>query len=68
MNRSWNIATEFSHPTIMATKKLLHELDSSDVSEEHNLMQGEAVVSLNSDLLDFSQFCPRIYVILWMKN
>lgn len=33
MNRCWNIATEFSHPTIMAAKKMLHELDSSDVIE-----------------------------------
>lgn len=35
MNRSWNIATEFSHPTIMAARKMLHELDSSDVSGWH---------------------------------
>lgn len=34
MNRSWNIATEFSHPTIMATKKMLRELDSSEVREK----------------------------------
>lgn len=31
LNRCWNIATEFSHPTIVAAKKLLRELDSSEV-------------------------------------
>lgn len=31
LNRIWNIATEFSHPTIFATKTLLKELDSSEV-------------------------------------
>lgn len=31
LNRAWNIATEFSHPTIVATKNLLKELDSSEV-------------------------------------
>lgn len=32
LNRSWNIATEFSHPTILATKNMLKEIDNSDVS------------------------------------
>lgn len=32
LNRSWNIATEFCHPTIVATKNMLKELDSSEVS------------------------------------
>lgn len=31
MNRSWNIATEFSHPTIVAAKRMLRELDSCEV-------------------------------------
>lgn len=31
LNRCWNIATEFSHPTIVATKNMLRELDSSEV-------------------------------------
>lgn len=33
LNRSWNVATEFSHPTIAATKQMLKELDTSDVRE-----------------------------------
>lgn len=32
LNRAWNIATEFSHPTIVATKSMLKELDSSEVN------------------------------------
>lgn len=32
LNRIWNIATEFSHPTVFAIKNMLSELDSSDVS------------------------------------
>lgn len=32
LNRCWNVATEFSHPTIVAVKNLLKEIDSSDVS------------------------------------
>lgn len=32
LNRCWNVATEFSHPTILAIKNLLKEIDSSDVS------------------------------------
>lgn len=31
LNRTWNVATEFSHPTIVAVKKLLKDIDSSDV-------------------------------------
>lgn len=31
MNRCWNVASEFSSPTILATKNLLKELDSSEV-------------------------------------
>lgn len=31
LNRIWNIATEFSHPTVFAVKNMLRELDSSDV-------------------------------------
>lgn len=31
LNRAWNIATEFSHPTILATRNLLKELDASEV-------------------------------------
>lgn len=31
LNRAWNIATQFSHPTIVATKNMLKELDSSEV-------------------------------------
>lgn len=31
LNRAWNIATEFSHPTILATKNMLKELDASEV-------------------------------------
>ncbi|XP_031625666.1 cytosolic carboxypeptidase 6 isoform X2 [Contarinia nasturtii] len=30
LNRAWNIATEFSHPTIVAIKNMLKELDSSE--------------------------------------
>lgn len=31
LNRAWNIATEFSHPTILAARNLLKELDASEV-------------------------------------
>lgn len=31
LNRAWNIATEFSHPTILAAKNMLKELDASEV-------------------------------------
>lgn len=31
LNRVWNIATEFSHPTILAARNLLKELDASEV-------------------------------------
>lgn len=31
LNRCWNIATEFSHPTIVALKKMLKEIDLSEV-------------------------------------
>lgn len=33
LNRCWNIATEFSHPTILAVKSMLRDIDNSDVSE-----------------------------------
>lgn len=33
LNRSWNVATEFSHPTLIAVKQLLKEIDTSDVSK-----------------------------------
>lgn len=33
LNRCWNVATEFSHPTIVAVKDLLKDIDASDVSE-----------------------------------
>lgn len=32
LNRCWNVATEFSHPTLCCVKNLLKSLDSSDVS------------------------------------
>lgn len=32
LNRCWNIATEFSHPTIVALKTVLRDIDNSDVS------------------------------------
>lgn len=32
MNRCWNVSTEFSSPTILATKNMLKEIDSADVS------------------------------------
>lgn len=32
LNRVWNVATEYSHPTVWAVKQMLRELDSSDVS------------------------------------
>lgn len=35
LNRSWYIATEFSHPTIVAVKEMLKEIDSSDVRTEY---------------------------------
>lgn len=31
LNRNWNNATEYLHPTLFATKKLLREYDQSDV-------------------------------------
>lgn len=31
LNRCWNVATEFSHPTILAIKNLLKDIDSSNV-------------------------------------
>lgn len=31
LNRAWNIATEFSHPTILAARNMLRELDASEV-------------------------------------
>lgn len=34
LNRCWNIATEFSHPTIVAAKNMLRDIDNSDVSIE----------------------------------
>lgn len=33
LNRTWNVATEFSSPTIFATKNMLKELDNSDVKQ-----------------------------------
>uniref|UniRef100_A0A1B0DQG4 Peptidase M14 domain-containing protein n=1 Tax=Phlebotomus papatasi TaxID=29031 RepID=A0A1B0DQG4_PHLPP len=30
MNRTWHVATEFSHPTLWATKNLFREFDQSD--------------------------------------
>ncbi|XP_059618270.1 cytosolic carboxypeptidase 6 [Phlebotomus argentipes] len=30
MNRTWHVATEYSHPTLWATKKLFKEFDQSD--------------------------------------
>lgn len=33
LNRAWNIATEFSHPTILAVKNMLRDIDNSDVGE-----------------------------------
>lgn len=32
LNRCWNVATEFSHPTIVAVKNMLKDIDNSDVS------------------------------------
>lgn len=32
MNRCWNVSSEFSSPTILATKNMLKEIDSSDVT------------------------------------
>lgn len=32
LNRCWNVATEFSHPTIVAIKNMLKDIDNSDVS------------------------------------
>lgn len=32
LNRAWNVATEFSHPTILAARNMLRDLDTSDVS------------------------------------
>lgn len=37
LNRVWNIATEFSHPTVFAVKNMFRELDASDVSYEPSL-------------------------------
>lgn len=34
LNRTWNVATEYSHPTLFATKNLLREYDQSDVREK----------------------------------
>lgn len=31
LNRCWNVATEFSQPTILAIKNLLKDIDSSNV-------------------------------------
>lgn len=31
LNRCWNVSSEFSSPTILATKNMLKELDSSEV-------------------------------------
>lgn len=35
LNRCWNIATEYSHPTLFEAKKLLKEYDQSDVSTKN---------------------------------
>lgn len=32
MNRVWHVATEYSHPEIVAIKNMLKEIDNSDVS------------------------------------
>lgn len=32
LNRAWHLATEFSHPTLVAIKNLMMEIDNSDVS------------------------------------
>lgn len=32
LNRTWHVATEFSHPTLYAIKNMLKELDNSEVS------------------------------------
>lgn len=31
LNRVWNVATEFSHPTVFAIRNMLKQLDSSEV-------------------------------------
>lgn len=36
LNRCWNNSTEFSHPTVVATKNMLRELDSSEVLTMHS--------------------------------
>lgn len=43
LNRSWNIATEFSHPTIFHTKNMLKELDTSEV---YNFFQTKVTKTL----------------------
>lgn len=36
LNRCWNVSSEFSSPTVLATKNMLKELDSSEVWEIKN--------------------------------
>lgn len=56
LNRVWNIATEFSHPTVFAVKNMLRELDSSNVSYEPSLRTHGCSLKTNS----ISNICRAI--------
>lgn len=38
LNRTWNVSTEYSSPTIFATKNMLKELDNSDVNDLNRII------------------------------
>lgn len=48
LNRVWNVATEFSHPTVFAVKNLLKELDSSDVSGSNAYLNAQQLNGFHS--------------------
>lgn len=52
LNRCWNVATEFSHPTILAVKNMLKDIDSSDVSA--NKKSSTSMVAFTSIAFHFS--------------
>lgn len=60
LNRVWNIATEFSHPTVFAVKNMLRELDSSDVSHIAllQMVEGKWIIIDSFPFADLSnRFC-----------
>lgn len=69
LNRVWNVATEFSHPTVFAARNLLKELDSSEVSNIiEKLLEATSlktsVFLFNLSIVCFSFQCYQIDFVL----